>query len=93
MGFSPRIIVIGDLVRWTSPLYYIEDGIEQVINHWCYALVIKVRIDRGLELKLIGKSSSVFPIVVEVEKLLSTGQVQVSIGKGKWKTLRRADYL
>jgi hypothetical protein len=93
VGSSTRTIVIGDLVRWTSPLYYVEDGKEHVLNHWCYALVIKVRFNQGLELKLIGKSTSVFPIIVEVGKLLSTGQVQVSEGKGKWRTLHSVDYL
>ena len=93
MGVPSQIIVTGDLVRWCSPLYYIENGKEYEVSHWRYALVIRVRFDRGLELRVIGKHAPSLPIAVEMESLLSTGVVQVSEGRGKWRTLQRLNYI
>ena len=91
MGLSSQTIATGDLVRWTSPLYYIEDGKEHVVSRWCYALVVRVKLGCNLELRVIGKHAPVFPIAVAVEKLLNGGEVQVLEGGGKWRTLQSLD--
>ena len=85
-------IRVGDLIRWRTPLYIVENGREEEIGTWHHALVIKITTEifaldehesSYLTLMLIGVSYSGQKLEVPTDMFFEMGQIQKSVF-GEW---------
>lgn len=84
----------GDLIRWQTPLYVVEDGREYAVKKWHYAVVLEICLKperywtTDVEVQLIGEGQALrisfsilafFNKVTKIEKVIDKKWIAVVI--------------
>ena len=89
------LLRVGDLVRWQSSLFLVENGVEVDIGKWHHALVLSITTQRNMltsieyteansiRLMLIGPDHSARKIEMTIESFYDMGDLEKITG-GLW---------